>query len=204
MNNNWYSDGQNRNVPIVTDEQILTACARGDRRAQSRLYQQCYSFMMSICIRYTHSRDDAEDLLNRSFLKVLNNLGSKKDNVPFALWVRRITINTVIDEFRKNKKKVQFTEINDHDGETEEPDANVVNEYLEQVKVEHLQSLINKLPEASRKVFNLYAVDGFGHKEIAAMLNISEGTSKWHLNAARTRLKELVFKDLPQIKSLAS
>jgi RNA polymerase sigma-70 factor (ECF subfamily) len=160
--------------------------------------------MMSICIRYTHSRDDAEDLLNRSFLKVLNNLGSKKDNVPFALWVRRITINTVIDEFRKNKKKVQFTEINDHDGETEEPDANVVNEYLEQVKVEHLQSLINKLPEASRKVFNLYAVDGFGHKEIAAMLNISEGTSKWHLNAARTRLKELVFKDLPQIKSLAS
>lgn len=203
MNSDW-SIGQTSNVPIVDDEQLLDACARNDRRAQYRLYSQCYSFLMGICIRYTVSRDDAEDLLNRSFLKILQNIGGRRKEVPFGLWARRITINTIIDEFRKKRKEAAQTEIVDFTERADEYDSVTVNSYLRKVEAEQLQALIDKLPETSRQVFNLFAVDGFSHKEISAMLGMSEGTSKWHMNNARTRLKEMIAQQLPQLKTIAS
>jgi RNA polymerase sigma factor (sigma-70 family) len=204
MSKHWSLAGPTSNVPIVADEQLLDECARGDRRAQYRLYSQCYSFMMSICIRYTPSRDEAEDLLNRSFLKILNSVGKRRKEVPFTLWVRRITINTVIDEYRKNKKANAQTELVDFNENPGEFEGAAINTYLEKVEAEQLQALINTLPEMSRKVFNLFAVDGYSHKEIAELLGMSDGTSKWHLNNARTRLKEQIAKRLPYLKNLAS
>lgn len=191
-------------VSSLADEQLLAACSRGESRAQYRLYELCYSFMMRICIRYTRSHDDAEDLLNKSFLKVLNNVANRKPEVPFNLWLRRITINTVIDEYRKTKKENEQTEIIDFNEQGEDFDSTSVNSYLAKIEVEQLQALINTLPEMSGKVFNLFVVDGFSHKEIAALLSMSEGTSKWHLNNARTRLKQLLTTPLPKLKTIAS
>lgn len=204
MNKHWSLAGQSSNVPIVANEEVLDKCARGDRRAQYQLYSQCYSFMMTICIRYTHSRDEAEDLLNQSFLKVLNNIGKRRKEVPFGLWIRRITINTIIDEFRRNKKMNEQTELVDFTEENPEYDGRVLNTYLEKAEAEQLQALVNTLPEMSRRVFNLFALDGYSHKEIAELLGISEGTSKWHVSNARSRLKDLILKHLPYLKNLAS
>lgn len=204
MNSVGKVDEKTSKVPIVVEEEVLELCARGDRRAQNRLYTECYSFMMRICIRYVTSRDDAEDLLNRSFLKVLNGIAKRKKDVPFGLWLRRITINTVIDEFRKNKVRQSHTDVVDFSESATEYDTVSVNGYLEKMESEQVQALINQLPPMSRQVFNLYIMDGYNHKEIATMLGISEGTSKWHLNNARTRLKEQVHKLLPFIKSFAS
>ncbi|HEU4717194.1 MAG TPA: RNA polymerase sigma factor [Bacteroidia bacterium] len=200
----WSINGLPANVPIVVEDQLLADCVRGKSRAQYRLYSLCYSFMMSVCIRYTASRDDAEDLLNRSFLKILSNIEKYRKEVPFGLWVRRITINTIIDEYRKNRKEKEMTELVDFDEQEVESDTAAINGFLEKTDAEQLQRLIDHLPEMSRKVLNLFVVDGYGHKEISEMLNISEGTSKWHLNNARTKLKELITKFLPHFKTLAS
>ncbi len=191
-------------MPIIVDEQLLADCARNDSRAQYRLYDLCEYFMMNICIRYTNSQDDAEDLLNRSFLKILNNIGKYKKEIPFELWVRRITINTIIDEYRKNRKRKEATELVDFDEKQNEFDNIAVNNYLAKMEAEQLQTLIDSLPQINRQVFNLYVVDGFNHKEIATLLNIPEGTSKWHLSNARARLKEQISKSLPYLKTLAS
>lgn len=205
MTKHWSIFNQATNVPIVTDEKLLEDCARGDRGAQYRLYSQCYSFMMSICIRYCNSRDDAEDLLNRGFLKVLNSIGKRRKEVPFPLWMRRIMINTIIDEYRKKKLLNEQRELVDFDDREHEADGTVINSYVEKMNAEQLQVLIDTLPETSKRIFNLFAVDGYSHKEIAAMTGMSEGTSKWHVNNARTRLKELIAKNhLYHNKSIAS
>jgi RNA polymerase sigma-70 factor (ECF subfamily) len=193
---------QIRNVSIVVEEQLLQECARHDRKAQYRLYAASYSFMMSICIRYTSSRDDAEDLLNRSFLKVLDNIGRYRPEVPFALWVRRITINTIIDEYRRRKKERENLDYVDFGDSPSEYDATVVNSYLDKINAEEIQGLIDQLPPMSRRVFNLFAVDGYGHKEIGELLGMSEGTSKWHLNFARNRLKEQISNLRPSPKTV--
>lgn len=204
MNNTWSLTGHFKNVPIIIDEQLLAGCVRNDSRAQYRLYDLCECFMMNICMRYTTSQDDAEDLLNKSFLKILNNIGKYAKEIPFELWVRRITINTIIDEYRKNKKRKEATELVDFEERQNEFDHVAVNEYVSKMEAEQLQTLIDLLPEINRQVFNLFVVDGFNHKEISSLLNIPEGTSKWHLSNARIRLKELISKSLPQLKTLAS
>jgi RNA polymerase sigma factor (sigma-70 family) len=204
MNNTWSLTGHLRNVPIIIDEQLLAQCVQNDNRAQYHLYDLCEHFIMSICIRYAGSKDDADDLLNRSFLKILNNISKYKMEIPFELWVRRITINTIIDEYRKNKKRKEQTEVIDFDAHQNEFDTIAVNDYLAKMDVEQLQNLIDRLPEINRRVFNLFVVDGYNHKEIGNMMGIPEGTSKWHLSNARIRLKELISKAFPHLKTLAS
>jgi RNA polymerase sigma-70 factor (ECF subfamily) len=124
--------------------------------------------------------------------------------VPFGLWVRRITINTIIDEFRKKKLVYEQTELVDFDDPENEADRTVLNNYVQKMDAAQIQAMIDTLPETSRRVFNLFAIDGFSHKEIAAMAGISEGTSKWHVNFARTKLKELISIKLTFKSSKAS
>lgn len=124
--------------------------------------------------------------------------------MPFGLWVRRITINTIIDEFRKKKLVYEQTELVDFDDPENEADRTVLNNYVQKMDAAQIQAMIDTLPETSRRVFNLFAIDGFSHKEIAAMAGISEGTSKWHVNFARTKLKELISIKLTFKSSKAS
>ena len=152
---------------------------------------------MSVCSRYERNREDAEELLNQSFLKILMNLDKYREEVPIKLWMRKITINTIIDEFRRNKKMKELTRHTDFSGENLPDVSYDVNDYMKKADIEELLILIANLPEMSRKVFNMYVIDGFSHKEIGELLGISDGTSRWYLNHAKTELKKSLKTDIP-------
>ncbi|MDP2385816.1 MAG: RNA polymerase sigma factor [Bacteroidota bacterium] len=167
---------------------LIRDCIDRKRKAEYEMYKLTYSYLMSICIRYTGNVDKAKEVLNLGFLKVLNNLQKYRTEIPFKVWIRKIMVNTLIDEFRKDKThnySIQYVE-----EYIETSDFSDLNEAISRYNLAQIHGFINNLPFASKQVFNLYVVDGFNHREIAEMLKISEGTSKWHLNFARTKLKE--------------
>jgi RNA polymerase sigma-70 factor (ECF subfamily) len=171
---------------------LLERCIRGERKAQYELYKLCYGILMAVCFRYERNKEDAEFLLNKAFLKILNNLESYSPSVPFEAWIRRITINTAIDEYRKSQRsKVDYVEEPMQLASLSEMDY---NEAEKRFDAEELLALVQKLPPVSQKVFNLYIIDGYNHKEIAEQLGMSEGTSKWHLSSARKKLQEMMRK----------
>lgn len=179
------------------NRELLKSCKKEDRKAQFELYKQCYSILMSICMRYEKNKEDAEFLLNKAFYKILKNIGNYKEEVPFEAWIRRITINTVIDEYRKNKRqKVDYVEEPMDHAPVSVMDYNEADQRFD---AEELQNLISQLPNISQKVFNLYVIEGFNHKEIADKLGMSEGTSKWHLSSARQKLRQMVKKILNNV-----
>ncbi|MCU0359798.1 MAG: RNA polymerase sigma factor [Bacteroidia bacterium] len=167
---------------------LIALCIRQDRKAEYELYRLSYSYLMSICLRYSKDRDSASESLNMGYMKILTKLKTYKPEVPFKAWMRRIMINTLIDQYRKNRRESERVKYVDHYFDSSS--FSEANEAIGRIDVQQIYELINKLPEASRNVFNLFVIDGFSHKEIAEMLDISEGTSKWHLNAARQKLKE--------------
>lgn len=148
---------------------------------------------MSICIRYTKNEDKAKEVLNMGFLKIILNLNKYKAEVPFKAWIRRVMINTLINEYKKEKihyDTIKYVEDYNETGGYEE-----LNETINEQDADTIYALINQLPQATKQIFNLFFVDGYKHKEIAEMLNISEGTSKWHVNAAKEKLKSLLKKN---------
>lgn len=169
-------------------EALIARCAKHETRAQYELYRALYPVMMSICSRYERNLDDAKARMNQAFLKVLTSLDQRRASVPFEPWVRRIVINTVIDAFRQEARR--------RDMEREGPameqyeGSASANEFLERMEAEAFAQLLLRVPTVSRNVFNLFAVDGYGHAEIAALLGISEGTSKWHVAHARSILQK--------------
>jgi RNA polymerase sigma factor (sigma-70 family) len=167
---------------------IIRGCIKNDRRAQEELYKRFYPAMMSLCLRYVRDRDDAVEVLNDAFLKVFKQL-SRYDPARAVLytWMRAIVINTALDTLRK-QKAIRDREMLP-DGE-EEP--GIDNEALSKLSGDELLGIIRRLPVTTRLVFNLYVVDGYAHREIAALLSIGEGTSRWHLNDARRQLKMIL------------
>jgi RNA polymerase sigma factor (sigma-70 family) len=175
---------------MIIQPNLIKDCINRDRRAEYELYKTLYSYLMSICYRYTHQKEMAEEMLNIGYLKILTHLEKYDEKQPFKAWVRRIMVNTLIDEYRKNKSlknKISYVE---EYYDTEE--YSETNSALQKLNASEILLMIEKLPKASAQVFNLFAIDGFSHKEIAEMLEISEGTSKWHLNYARQKLKDLI------------
>jgi len=171
----------------MVTETLIGRCAKEETRAQYELYRALQPMMMSICSRYERNKQDATARMNQGFLRILQNIGKRRPEVPFEPWARRIMINTVIDEFRKDRtRKVNET----LDAPTERPTCIDVNEYLRDMETEAFADLLLRVPPMSRNVFNLFAIDGYGHAEIAAMLGISEGTSKWHVSNARGILQD--------------
>lgn len=176
----------------MTSSQLRQDAFRGDRRAQFQLYQRCFNVLMGVCVRYRKSEDEAAAMVNEGFLKIIKNLGKYREGVPFEAWIRRIMINTLIDDFRKNRKVNELMEsrdFTDSDNDTGLVDFNSADLDFD---ASELEAMIHSLPPMSGKVFNLFAIDGYGHKEIGAMLGISDGTSKWHLSFARKRLQEML------------
>jgi RNA polymerase sigma factor (sigma-70 family) len=172
------------------DPQLIKDCIDGDRKSQSALHKLTYSYLMSICLRYTGNADRAKEHLNIGFFRILKYLQSYKQDQPFKPWIRRIMINTLIREYNKEKAanlNLVYVEAY-HDNE----DHSELNSFVGKIDAEQVVQLISQLPPMSRQVFNLFFVDGYKHREIAEMLNISDGTSKWHLNSAREKLKEML------------
>ncbi len=139
---------------------------------------------MAICLRYGISHFDASDVLNNGFLKVFTNIDKYDFEKPLKAWIGRIITNTAIDHYRSNLKFTQQEDISEHEGIA--ADTGI----YEQLGYKDLLALINELSPAYRTVFNLFAIDGFSHEEIAELLKISIGTSKSNLFKARQKLQE--------------
>ncbi|MEX2596914.1 MAG: RNA polymerase sigma factor [Salibacteraceae bacterium] len=181
---------------------LLVRCQKNDRKAHNELYQRCFGYLMAICLRYCNNREDAESLLNLGFLKIISNLDKHRPDVPFNSWMSRVMVNTIIDEFRKDKKR------RDNMSETELSDAFTpgsvdFNEAAQRFDAEVLEQMIQQLPKISRTVFNLYAIEGYTHKEIGELLNISDGTSKWHVSSARKSLQSMLKQAMKKTMSIS-
>lgn len=169
-------------------EELIKLCISGDRRAQQKLFILCYPLSMSVCRRYAHTLEEAKSLVNEGMLKVFNQLDRYNLQLSFGGWVRRIMINTAIDEFRRNKKYLErFADL-----ETEEIPHSFEEDVLDKISAEELLSLVQQLPPAYRMVFSLYAVEDYTHKEIAEHLGISEGTSKSNYAKAKAKLQKAI------------
>jgi RNA polymerase sigma-70 factor (ECF subfamily) len=144
--------------------------------------------MMSICVRYEKDHDEALEILNLAFIKVLKKLDTYNPEYPFTPWFKKITVNEAIDAYRKKRRRLEIFE-----NETENfENLSVVQDSNEDdhwIEAEYLEHLMDSLKESERTVFNLYAIDGYSHKEIAQILSISERSSIRHLAAARKKLQ---------------
>ncbi|MBC7776618.1 MAG: RNA polymerase sigma factor [Phycisphaerae bacterium] len=169
-----------------TDDELRQGCIQQDRRAQQYLYQRYFGRLLGISMRYTNNREDATDVLNQSFLKIFNSMHQFQETGPFFGWMAKIVFHTAVDHARHNntyRKVINFSI---------EADQAVESEVTNRLDAEDLYGLIQKITPASRTVFSLYVVDGYKHQEIAEMLGISVGTSKWHLSNARSEMKKQV------------
>jgi RNA polymerase sigma-70 factor (ECF subfamily) len=170
----------------VTEQQLISGCIRRDRTAQKRLYDTFSPKMYPLCCRYVKDPIDAEDVLVTAFTHILDRMEQFRGDGSLESWIKRIVINESLSFLRRKKNMFMTTTIEDAHAELawqKTPDPLVA---------EDLMRMIEELPPGYRTVFNLYAIDGYGHKDIAEHLNISENTSKSQLSRARVYLQKLL------------
>lgn len=167
-------------------ENVIEGCIKGKRGAQEALYKAYYKAMMSLCLRYTKSEEDAVEVLNNGFLKVFQNIKRyEPTQASLYTWIRTLVVNSCLSFTKKKMTAGRHYELNG-------ADVHVPAEVVSKLKASELLALVRSLPPATAAVFNLYAVEGYSHKEIADLLSISTGTSKWHLSEARKQLQQKV------------
>lgn len=195
---------KNGSLFVNVDKSLIDKCIKQERKAQFELYKQCYAFMMKICLRYHKNDEDAKEIVNQAFLKVCDHLEKYESKAPFALWLRRITINTVIDNFRRNKKHKDHLEYSDF--EQPPPSGNHVsfNEGAQDLDADALRAMIRTLPETSQQIFNLCILDGYSYEEVADMLQVSEATCRWHVFNSRKVLRTMIEKSSKTEKTMVS
>lgn len=177
---------------MIISKELITNVIAGDRKSQIILYRQCYSILMSTAYRYHNNEDDAASVVNAAFLKILTKMDTYNDKAPFKAWIKRIILNEIIDEFRKNKRRNEiFISASDND-----PEPSILADINYSIEAEYLNEMLRELPKGTRAVFNLFAIDGLSHKEIGESLGIKAETSKWHVKEARKKLKLLLNKKL--------
>jgi len=184
---------------MIIQPELIQSCLKSERKAEYELYKLTFSYLMSICIRYTRNGDKAKEVLNMGFLKILTNLKKYDTTEPFKPWIRRIMINTLINDYKKEKvhhQTIQYVENYYDNGQ--HADLNLA---VSRIDADQIYSFIAQLPPATQQVFNLYFIDGYKHREIADLLDISEGTSKWHLNSAKEKLKVMLKANNISIKA---
>lgn len=168
------------------EQELIKGCIRRERGAQKRLYDIFSSKMYALCCRYVKDSMEAEDVLVTAFTKILDKIDQYKSEGSFEGWIRRIVVNESLTYLRRNKNMYLELEL---EAANYEPDYQAVSDHLE---AEDLLKMIGELPSGYRIVFNLYAIDGYSHKEIAGQLGISENTSKSQLSRARAHLQKLL------------
>lgn len=169
-----------------TDDALRQGCIAQHRLAQQHLYQRYFGRLMGVAMRYAGSRDEAREILNQAFLKIFRSLEQYQCSGPFVAWMAKIVVHTAIDHIRRQKPyKKQM------DGAAL-PEVPIENDVLNHLAVEDLYRLVQQLPQSARTVFSLYVLEGYKHREIAEMLAIDEGTSKWYLSQARQDLQKMI------------
>jgi len=174
-------------VETIDLSDIVKACKKGNRKAQEQLYNAFASKMYAVCLYYSKDKDDAEDLLHNGFIKVFQKIEQFKGDGPFEAWIRRVFMNTALELYRKKRILYSINEDIDYPEYIEDGDA------VSQLSTSELIKMIQELPPAYQMVFNLYAIEGYSHKEISKMLDIAEGTSKSNLARARMNLQKKVM-----------
>ena len=169
---------------ILNEEQIIEGCIRKNRRARKELYEQYHRPMLGVCLRYSSSKDEAEDIMLMGFMNIFKKIESFSNKGSFIGWMKRIMVNTAIDNYRKNKKHYKHSDIADFE---EEPTLSV--EFPDNLAVKDILAMVQSLPQGYKIVFNLFAIEGYSHLEIAEMLNVSVNTSKTQLFHARKFLQ---------------
>lgn len=165
-------------------EQLIENCKKQNTKAQGELYKLFSSKLFAICLKYSRNRAEAEDNLQDAFLKIFDKIEQYKNKGSFEGYIKRITVNTVLQRYRNEKVFELINENNVEDARVE------IDE--EDLSIDYLLQIIQELPDRYRLVFNLYALDGYSHKEIADMLDINIGTSKSNLARARQILKQTI------------
>ncbi|MFN8699404.1 MAG: RNA polymerase sigma factor [Flavobacteriales bacterium] len=173
----------------MTDHELVKKCLEGNREAQHALFRQFAGKMLTICARYTESREEAEDVLQEGFIKVFEKMNQWQGTGPLGGWIRTVMVNTALTYIRSRKKWKDHTDLE----VAEDLDAGDVDA-LSQMRTEEILDLIARMPSGYRTVFNLFAIEGYGHKEIADELGISENTSKTQFLKAKAWLKKAMEK----------
>lgn len=163
---------------------IFERCRKGEPKAQWELYELFKNRLMGLCRRYTRTREEAEDVLQESFIKIFSKFHQVASADKTESWMKSVAVRTAIDHYNKYKRDKQLYEPND--GAV----LNVEVNSIERVSDEYLVALINHLPDKCRMVFNLFEIEGYSHAEIAAMMDITESTSRSQLHYAKSLLKE--------------
>jgi RNA polymerase sigma factor (sigma-70 family) len=171
------------------EEDLIKGCLKGDRAAQKELYNLYSPRMFALCMRYTKDTMQAQDVMVTAFMKVFEKLSQFKSEGSFEGWIRRIMVNESLTFLRRQRSMYIETDLEVAD---REPDYQGLADHLE---AEDLLRIISELPAGYRVVFNMYAIDGYSHKEIAEQLGISENTSKSQLSRARTYLQKVLLEN---------
>lgn len=175
---------------ISFDSGIIERCRKGERRAQMQMYTTFYKRVYNTCFRILRDSAEAEDTMQDAFLKAFSGLDNYNDSVPFEAWLVRIAINTSIDRLRR--RNMEMTELHDNmNYDIADTDDNADWEQIME-KVGQVKSAIDKLPESSRLIINLYLIEGYDHEEIAEILSIAPGTARIQYMRAKQRLIELI------------
>ncbi len=172
---------------LYSDSELIQGCRNNDRRYQELLYRKYAKKMYGICMSYAKDRSMAQEILQDGFVKVFKKIDSFKEQGSLEGWIRRVITNTALDHLRQKSKLYEFI---DDNREVEE--ERLDNSILDKINADGILNMIGQLPEGAKAVFNLYAVEGYSHKEIAEKLEITEGTSKSQFKRARNLLKTLL------------
>lgn len=176
-------------------DEIIKGCINNKYNSQEWLYKKIFPYMMGICYRYTLSKEISKEITHEAIFKVLKNIEKYNKEYSFKTWISRITVNTIIDYIRKEKHFFNQDALPSDVHQTNLSEGNTVvyNDALNRLNVKYIYQLLEKLKPMEKNIFNLYAIDGYSHKEIAEMLDISEDLSKWYLKSARDKLKKWIM-----------
>jgi len=170
----------------VSEAQLIKSCCQGDRASQRELYRRYAGAMLMVCVRYSKNREDAEDILQEAFIKVFKNIRNFKCQSTLGYWIKKIVVNTALNFQRGKLYLFPMVELDGESG------FSFDEQVISNCSLEELTRMIQTLPVGCQVIFNLYAIEGYTHKEIAGMLEISEGTSKSQYARARTLLKQMI------------
>lgn len=174
-----------KNVQDSALVDLLKGCANEDRSSQEILFKRYYGLLLAVCLRYYKNKDDAKAILNQAFLKIFKKINLYRFEGSFEGWISRLTVNTILDDLRK--KKIDYDDYETHQFALSQNDS-----ILPKLYYDDLLGLLNQLPKTTKIVFNLFSIEGYKHQEIATLLKISVGTSKWHVSEAKKKLRLLI------------
>jgi RNA polymerase sigma factor (sigma-70 family) len=178
-------------MPEYSEQDIIKGCRKQDRASQEYLYKKYYSVFLKICARYAKDMEDAEQLLNDGFLRIFTKIDSYENTGSFEGWMKRVLVNTCLDYLRSKYLKTSMM-MNFNINMVAEQAASTRNDAITKMEFRDLLKHIQSLPAITKTVFNLFVFEGYSHAEIAGMLDMSEGTSYWHVHQARKLLQKKI------------